>query len=246
MNYMAEIKAFYNLVQVKQLSTGQIALWHALMHINNTCAWIEWFTVPNLTLELNTGLSRSGIYKARNVLKQHGIIDFKPNGTKATSYKMISLLKSNQVSNQTHVPMQDSNQVSNQDGKQGSNQDGNQDSNQISNTLNKQYNTKQDKINNSSTTESDEEFKMIAKIYQDAGFLVDGFTSDWIMSSLDMYGFEWVKNAIQEAANQGARNRAYVNKILSNWQKWGGMKLSTDSPPKNNENQDNTMPDYGW
>ena len=56
MNYIAEIKAFYDLVQVKQLSTGQIALWNALMYINNKCSWIEWFTVPNLTLELNTGM----------------------------------------------------------------------------------------------------------------------------------------------------------------------------------------------
>ena len=88
MNYLAEILAFYDLVQVKQLSTGQIALWHALMAINNRCTWIEWFTVPNLTLELNTGMSRSGVLKARNALKQYGLIDFKVNGTKATNYKI--------------------------------------------------------------------------------------------------------------------------------------------------------------
>ena len=63
MNYLAEIKTFYDLVQVKQLSTGQIALWHALMAINNKCAWIEWFTVPNIMLELNTGMSRSASSK---------------------------------------------------------------------------------------------------------------------------------------------------------------------------------------
>ena len=77
MNYLAEILAFYDLVQVKQLSTGQIALWHALMAINNRCTWIEWFTVPNLTLELNTGMSRSGVLKARNALKQYGLIELK-------------------------------------------------------------------------------------------------------------------------------------------------------------------------
>src|SRR5690606_10112168 len=116
MNYIAEIKAFYDLVQVKQLSTGQVALWHALMVINNKCAWIEWFTVPNLTLELYTGLSRSGVYKARNALKQLGIIDFKPNGTKATSYKLVSLLHSTQESNRTDVLMSESKQVRKQDG----------------------------------------------------------------------------------------------------------------------------------
>ena len=123
MNYLAEIKAFYDLVQVKQLSTGQIALWHALMAINNKCAWIEWFTVPNITLELNTGMSRSGVLKARNSLKQVGLIDFKTNGTKATSYKMCTMLKSTQDSTQ--------------DGKQASTQVGVQDGKQDSNTLNK-------------------------------------------------------------------------------------------------------------
>ena len=69
MNYLTEIKGFYDLVQIKQLSTGQIALWHGLMHINNKCNWNEWFTVANLTLQLVTGLSRAGINKNRNVLK---------------------------------------------------------------------------------------------------------------------------------------------------------------------------------
>ena len=128
MNYLAEILAFYDLVQVKQLSTGQIALWHALMAINNRCTWIEWFTVPNLTLELNTGLSRSGVLKARNALKQYGLIDFKINGTKATNYKMITIVKSKQESKQI--------------GKQVSTQDGKQVSKQVRNTLNKRKETK--------------------------------------------------------------------------------------------------------
>lgn len=88
MNYITEIKAFYDLVSVKQLSTGQIVLWHALMYINNKCAWAEWFTVPNKTLELYTGLSRQSIVNARNVLKQYGALEFKANGTKATAYTL--------------------------------------------------------------------------------------------------------------------------------------------------------------
>lgn len=100
MNYIAEIKAFYDLVQVKQLSTGQIALWNALMNINNKCAWIKWFSVPSIVLRINTGLSESGIKKARNVLKQLGLIDFKINGTKPTSYHLISIANSSGDSTQ--------------------------------------------------------------------------------------------------------------------------------------------------
>lgn len=113
MNYITEIKAFYDLVQVKRLSTGQIALWHALMNINNKCAWIEWFTVPNITLELLTGLTRQAIVKNRNILKQYNIIDFKMNGTKATSYMVKSL----------QVSLQDSFRIGLQDGLQDSLQD---------------------------------------------------------------------------------------------------------------------------
>lgn len=241
MNYMAEIKAFYDLVQVKQLSTGQIALWHGLMHINNKCAWIEWFTVPNLTLELHTGLSRSGIYKARNVLKQHGLIDFKPNGTKATSYMMISLLNSKQgsvqESNQTTVPMTNSKQGSVQDGKQDSKQGSNQDSNQSSNTLNKQDNTRQDDINTSTSTaevvlNSDEDFTKLARLYQQCGFDVDGLTSEWLKDMLAIYGFEFVKNALEEAAFRGKKNRKYAKGILENWKANGGMTLGNERKDK--------------
>jgi hypothetical protein len=88
MNYIIEIKGFYDLVMSKQLSTGQIALWHALMHINNKCAWIEWFTAPISTLKLLTGLSKESIIKNRKILKKIGLVDFKPNGTRATSYSL--------------------------------------------------------------------------------------------------------------------------------------------------------------
>lgn len=160
MNYLAEIKAFYDLVQVKQLSTGQIALWHALMAINNKCAWIEWFTVPNIMLELNTGMSRSGVLKARNSLKQYGLIDFKANGTKATNYKMVTIAKSKQESNQ------DSTQVSKQDSTQVSKQD--------SNTLNKLNETKHKKENkkkkygeNQNVLFTDEEYEKVKAYFPD-------------------------------------------------------------------------------
>lgn len=91
MNYILQIKAFQEFVQDKSLSAGQIALWYALMYINNRCNWEEWFTVANRSLESNSGISRQGIVKARNCLKQYGLIDFRSNGTKATSYRITVL-----------------------------------------------------------------------------------------------------------------------------------------------------------
>lgn len=92
-SYINEIKAFQELVQDKSLSAGQIALWYALAYVNNKCYWTEWFTVASRSLESNTGLSRQGVFKARNILKQMGIIDFRTNGNHAASYKLFQLSK---------------------------------------------------------------------------------------------------------------------------------------------------------
>lgn len=125
MNYINELNAFYDWTLINNPSTGQIALWYALMQINNKCCWKEWFSVSNSILENSTGLSRSGILKARNSLKQAGLIDFNSKGTKSTSYKLFSISKSKQES------VQDSMQASNQESVQSSN------------TINKQEQIKQ-------------------------------------------------------------------------------------------------------
>lgn len=230
MNYIREINAFYDLVQVKQLSTGQIALWHALMHINNKCSWAEWFTVPNLTLELISGLSRKGIYNARNTLKQHGLIDFKSNGTKATSYKIIPLTNNTQASTQNSTQDKITMQNITQDTTQGTTQDTTQDSA----TLNKLNETKLNNINTTSTTKKNEdifdgEFSQLSKLYQKCGFEVNGLTADWLLGLKEKYSFEWVKNALLEAERQGKRKKKYVEGILENWKRDGGMKLSIDN-----------------
>lgn len=128
MNYLQQIRAFddYKLFKHK-LSSGQNALWYALMSINNKAGWIEWFTASNRMLELLTGLSKSGISKARNSLKQLGLIDIKFKGQNATAYhiRMLYGSNSNQESNQ------ESNQDSNQDSNRLSNQVGNQESNPL-------------------------------------------------------------------------------------------------------------------
>ena len=90
-----------------------------LRRVRIICSW--------LSLELNSGLSRSGVTKARNVLKQHGFIEFKSNGTRAASYKL------NTISNSV------------QTGAQNGIQDSVQDGIQNSTALNKQNKTRQNK-----------------------------------------------------------------------------------------------------
>lgn len=181
MNYIAEIKAFYDIAQVKQLSTGQIALWHSLMYINNKCAWIEWFSVSNIMLEINTGLTRDGIAKARNILKQKGFIDFQSNGTKATSYKLISIANFIQDSMQADI--------------QNSMQSNLQSCLQNSTTLNKQNKTKHIKKEsikkkygeNENVKFTDEEFEKVKAYFPDDYMKRIQILDDYIQSTGKKY-----------------------------------------------------------
>lgn len=96
------------------LSTGQVSLYFALLHICNRSNWTEWFQAPNQVLSVLTGMSRSGILKARNELKQRGFIDFREKKTKATIYALL-------IANSTQESKQISVQESKQKGVQKSN-----------------------------------------------------------------------------------------------------------------------------
>ena len=158
MNYLTIINAFWDLAMTNPLSTGQVSLYFALLHVCNKSNWTEWFQAPNQVLSVLTGLSRSGILKARNELKQKGLIDFKERGTKATLYKLIianSKQKSTQDSTQAERTIanstQDSKQESMQDSTQAektianSTQDSVQDSTQVGKQVGVQNSTPLDK-----------------------------------------------------------------------------------------------------
>lgn len=132
MNYIALINSFWDSATTNPLSTGQVSLYFALLHVCNRSNWTEWFQAPNQVLSVLTGLSRSGILKARNELKQRGLIDFRERGTKATFYRIGT------IANSTQVGVQDSTQNGVQNGTQNGVQN--------SNTLNKQINKQKQKL----------------------------------------------------------------------------------------------------
>lgn len=91
MNYISEINAFHTWLEVHPLSSGQISLWYALMQYDNRSGWSEWFAVPSMLLQLHTGLSRQGMIKARSVLVEAGLVQFRSGDGKAGKYKMESV-----------------------------------------------------------------------------------------------------------------------------------------------------------
>lgn len=96
MNYMTEIKAFYDLLETNPLPSPAIAVWHALMHIANKTGWQQEFAVAVSVLEVKTGLNAKAIERARNRLAQDGLISWKSRrGNQSAIYTLQSLVRQN-------------------------------------------------------------------------------------------------------------------------------------------------------
>ncbi|AGP68811.1 DnaD domain protein [Lacticaseibacillus paracasei] len=239
------IREFYIQQSVNPLSTGQIALWHGLVYQCNQLGWPSEFNMPNRTLETLTGLSRQGIIKARNALKQSGLIDFQTNGVKATTYSVIDISRklstsdSRQPSSQADDSVSDSRQHSRQPSRQHSLQGSLQPSRQHSSTYTKQDETKLDKTKRQQTTapvkaaerpaeesSSSSSILDICNFWEGNGFgQLSPFTReslvDWVDDMRKAGSPEpekLVLNALRTAVESNVRNYKYVNGILKNWE----------------------------
>lgn len=191
---------FYTMQMMNPMSAGQIALWHALVRIANKARWPDWFTVAGITLVQLSGLSSAGVKKARNELKQRGLIDFKSNGTKAASYRLLNASESSQ----------DSSQNSNQDSTQSSNQDSSQNSSPLKD------NTKQ----NTSTVAAvavEEPVGYRSYIEQNLRSMTPGNWEEARSYIEDGLTVEMICHAVDEANAQGKKHWAYVRGILNRY-----------------------------
>lgn len=101
MNYIAEIKAFYDRLELNPQPNTAIALWHALMSIANKAGWPDTFTVASSVLGLRSGLNASALKRARNKLATDGFIEWKSRGGNlAAQYKINSLVVQNYSKNE--------------------------------------------------------------------------------------------------------------------------------------------------
>lgn len=238
MNYLKEMNAFYDWLMYNSLPTGAIALWHALMAINNKAGWAIEFTVANIVLQGMTGLSRQGLDRARNILIQKGLIEYKKGtSNQAGKYKMTSF-DSQKVGTVVDTKVDTGKVTENLECKiigtehDTKRTDYDTQSGHSSSTLNKLNKTKLN-ICSSTTTDQEEffdnEFSELAKLYQQCIGQPNGLTAEWIENLLKDFGFEWSKNAFLIAEKQGKRTKRYVEGILQNWKRGGGMKLESDA-----------------
>lgn len=92
MNYLTEIKLFYDWLETHHLSTSGIALWHALMFIANRSGWQERFAASNSILEIRTQMPKASLYRARKQLINAGLIEVDSQGSRQSAlFKMNSL-----------------------------------------------------------------------------------------------------------------------------------------------------------
>ncbi len=93
MNYLTEIKLFYDWLETHRLSPSGIALWHALMFIANRSGWQERFAASNSILETRTQMPKASLYRARKQLIEAGLIMVSPQGSRHAALFKINSLK---------------------------------------------------------------------------------------------------------------------------------------------------------
>lgn len=112
MNYMAEIKMFYDWLETHSLTPASITLWHGLMFIANRSGWKNPLPISLSVIESRTMIPRASIYRERERLREVGLIDFSTKGGKAsclyTIYSLSQQLESHgemqSVVNEDRIP----------------------------------------------------------------------------------------------------------------------------------------------
>lgn len=92
MNYLTEIRLFYEWLETHHLAPSSITLWHALMYTANRSGWAEQIAIPISILESRTQMTRSTIYRSRDQLVERGLIDVEARGSSYSAlYRILSL-----------------------------------------------------------------------------------------------------------------------------------------------------------
>lgn len=90
MNYLTEIKLFYDWLETHPLTPSAIALWHGLMFMANRSGWEEEFNVPLSVLETRTGIPATTLFRTRKMLEEEGLIEVSsPGGRACAAYHIL-------------------------------------------------------------------------------------------------------------------------------------------------------------
>jgi DnaD/phage-associated family protein len=245
MNYIKELNAFYDWLELNELSPSAINLWYALMHINNKAGWIETFTVAESVLCVKTSLTDRTLRKVRNELKQKGRIDFVSRKGKAPTYKIISFYTSE---NNSELPLRSENNsaVRSAPSSEVSSEVGSEVGSEVSSALIKLNKTKQNEAKLTAATRVN---------YFDEYMICFGKQPNPIQiqeinNFIDQDGLsvEVVCEAFKKAAEAGA-HYGYARSILNSWANKGitslGAVENEQQSHQQRKQQQRNKPRYG-
>ena len=165
------------------------------------------------------GWSRGKTKKFLNLLKDENMIEFKTDHQK-TTYKIVNY---NVYQNEdldkraTEKPLNDQ--------QRATEKPLNDTNNNINNYNNVNNNNG---VGQSELNLDDPKLAELIKLYEDCGFgLISPYSANMLRDYMDMYSFQWVKEAIQIAEQNNIRTLAYINGILK-------KKKSGADKPRNN------------
>ena len=225
MNYIKLLNSFYDRLETNSLSTSAIALWHAIVHVNNKAGWPEEFTVAVSVLCVKTGLSERTVNNARNDLKINGLIDFRSRkGNKSAIYKVIDLSATIAYKHSDKDSVSEIDADSPSDNRSGNASDNLSDNASALLKETKQNKTKQD---------DDNHLPMNPFIfYEQEGFgTLSSFIGEQLGDLIDDFGEVKVMEAMKETRMNGSNSLNYTKKILTNPKpkREGGTADASDS-----------------
>ena len=139
MNYILQLNSFGDFVTQFPQPPKALAVYYALLHINNKCRWRKSFTVANLTLQSYCSISRSELHKLRNNLIKNGLIEYhKGHGSQAGTYRIVCLYETQM---ETQSGTQIDTQMETQSGTQIDTQAGTQSGTQVDTFKEHNWNT---------------------------------------------------------------------------------------------------------
>lgn len=188
MNYIKELNAFREWLLVNELTASAVVLWYTLMGINNVDRWKRAFNAPNGVVQQLSGLSKSGVHVARNLLVEHGLIKYQPGKVgKAPIYEMFSLVQNNDAF-VDHIEDP---------------------------TVNQPCTILKHKLNKERSEE--ETNNTLFKIYeQHIGILVPYLRKE-LIGWVDLMGVEMISEGIKLTSKYNGQTFSYLEKILMEW-----------------------------
>lgn len=225
-DYMKQLNAFNERCQVTGLAPRVRVVYYTLLDMNNRLFWVSPFKTTIRIIADRSGLNKNAVDYALRFLKNEGLIEYIPSTKKGTcSFITICPLYGTQTWTQTGTEKNICPDTGTQTGTESGTLPGTNSGTNSGTTI-KQNKTKEDK-----TAASHEE---VVTLFENCIHPVSNEVErDALIDMIQEDGYELVKDAIKEAAENRGRSVRYIQAILNRWRKEGKHGRGTGYRRKN-------------